>query len=118
MSNGFGIKKAEKLMKRQGGTLSENLEKVTGRKSTNSMSLDLGAMNRQLQSNHDYLDRQIKELNENIARDFGIQPGAMSMSATETSSVSTSTGETAALLSGDDALEAFNGLADEDFAVK
>ncbi|MCR5178378.1 MAG: AAA family ATPase [Lachnospiraceae bacterium] len=114
------LRKAERLKKRHGGTIAENLVKVTGRSPGSSMSLDFASMNRQLQNNHDILDRQIRELNENIARDFGIDPAAAGRTAVSaeagaagTSFAEKSTGDSGEILQGEDALEQFNGLNEE-----
>ncbi len=122
------LRKAERLKKRHGGTLAENLEKITGRSLGSSMHLDLDSMSRQvrsdssslesmnslLQSNHDTLDKQIKELNENIAKDFGIDPSAAGkMAGGDPSFFGKNDAGNADILSGEDALEQFNGLNDE-----
>lgn len=85
------IEKAEKLKKKHGGSLTENLIKVTGRRpspvlgSSSLAGLELPDMDissvmsvpsgaEQLQENSKLLDEQLKELNENLAKDFGVKP--------------------------------------------
>ncbi|MCR4763544.1 MAG: AAA family ATPase [Lachnospiraceae bacterium] len=108
------IKKAEKLKKKNGGTLSENLIKVTGR-NPSSMDLFAGAdaVNRQLMLNQQKLDREIRELNENLHKDFGLPTMTGGQTASASDASSAGTGAALAPLAGEAALDAFSGVAAE-----
>ncbi|MCR5675435.1 MAG: AAA family ATPase [Lachnospiraceae bacterium] len=141
------IRQAEKLKKKNGGTLVENLEKVTGRgmnadpfgnadalkkqvmamqemtdalgKRSQAASDSLDSAGRQLAENSQMLDRELRELNENLARDFGIAASAGStaqagqqLAAGQQTGTDTS-GTKEQVLSGEAALDAFDGIAEK-----
>ena len=151
------IEKAEKMMKKNGGSLSDNLVKLTGRSATpkpyfspsnSSGIMDLlnkqvqdvsrltqsmqgnnkaaqqsvDSMNSALMQNSAMLDQQLKELNDNLAKDFGVGGGAAAAATTPAtvSAATTATATAAApqsvvkeqpvVLSGEAALDAFSGV--------
>lgn len=141
------IEQAEKMMKKNGGSLAENLVKLTGRQATlpkttfsngimdaltqqikdvgrmteslkgsnKKADASVSAMNETLMQNSAMLDEQLKELNSNLAKDFGIGETRSDGSVVATPYVKKSE-EAAALqpqiLEGEDALDAFKGIAD------
>ncbi|MCR5094787.1 MAG: AAA family ATPase [Lachnospiraceae bacterium] len=143
------IRQAEKRKKKYGGTLAENLLMVTGRQPSMTLHADpgfsskssgtsgssgalrmpdvssLSSGNEILAKNQQILDQQIRELNENLARDFGVNPAAMSaggmtagsaaasVSAGRTDQEAASSVANAETLSGQAALDAFAGVSDE-----
>ena len=156
------IEKAEKMMKKNGGSLSDNLVKLTGRSATpkpyfspsssagimdalqkqvqdvsrltqsyqqssKAAEQSMDAMNNALLQNQQALDRQLKEMNENLAKDFGVGAGTAATpaagTATATASAATATASAAvapqvavtqkpAVLSGEEALDAFKGIGE------
>nr|MCR4585869.1 AAA family ATPase [Lachnospiraceae bacterium] len=105
------IEKAEKLKKKNGGSLTDNLIKVTGRRpsaetfsfvSSMKGSDPLADMNNILMQNSAQLDKELKELNKNIAQDYGV-----------TKENRDSFKKPDPLLTGEDAMKAFDGLEDE-----
>ena len=105
------IEKAEKLKKKNGGSLTENLIKVTGRKpsaetfsfmSSMKGSDPLADMNNILMQNNVQLDKELKELNKNLAEDYGM-----------TKENRDSFKKPDPLLEGEDALKAFDGLEED-----
>ncbi len=105
------IEKAEKLKKKNGGSLTENLIKVTGRRpSAETFSFvssmkgndPLADMNNILLKNSEQLDRELKELNKNIAEDYGV-----------TKENRDSFKKPEPVLEGDNAMKAFDGLEEE-----
>ncbi|MCR5250432.1 MAG: AAA family ATPase [Lachnospiraceae bacterium] len=151
------IEKAEKRMKKKGGSLQDNLNAVTGR-SPSSLSLpfsglsgtlssEIGAVaratasqtasaakaaddaNAQLAKNRAALDRQLAELNKNLAADFGTAGASdarrkrieeevaadfgLSTSLTARSGAVEVSEQKVSELSGEAALDAFDGVTDE-----
>ena len=147
------IEKAEKMMKKNGGSLSDNLVKLTGKTPAPKPNFSSGiadalsaqakeisrlteslkgnnkaagqsvdALNNVLVENQQALNRQLKEMNENLAKDFGVGEGA---SAAANVSVSANAAMTPAaavksidagkpeVLEGEEALDAFKGIAEE-----
>ncbi len=147
------IEKAEKMMKKNGGSLSDNLVKLTGKTPTPKPNFSSGiadalsaqakeisrlteslkgnskaaeqsvdTLNNVLVKNQQTLDQQLKEMNENLAKDFGIGEGAVSnttamatgtAASVKATTVNTAVEEKTAVLEGEEALDAFKGIADE-----
>ncbi len=132
------IDKARKRQKKHGGTLMENLEAVTGRAPSGRNPFgdmgDMSAKARELQqmteelagrsaqaanaldaigqgiaADQEALNREIRELNRNLAQDFGVGPGAVSAGTAQADMSGTAQKQP---LSAEQALEAFRGIAE------
>ena len=139
------IEQAEKMMKKNGGSLSENLVKLTGRQATlpkttfsngimdaltqqikdvgkmtqnlkssnKAADASISAMNDTLLQNSAMLDEQLKELNSNLAKDFGIgETKADGSVAAVPYEKKAEVPAAPQILEGEDALDAFKGIAD------
>ena len=136
------IEQAQKLKKKNGGTLMENLAKVTGRSGTPSMdfsgianaasaqvealarqakerqkkaeqtSSGMDAINEQLFRNQETLSKELANFTKSLKEDFGVTTTSATLGAGQT--VSADQGMCApAELTREDALEQFNGLQAE-----
>ena len=104
------IARAAKLKKKHGGTLRENLERLRGETPSDGLVFGGGTdpITAQLAANHERLSKEIRELNANIERDFGIRPAAVS----QTETAAASAPEETKALEGEEALEVFEGTED------
>ena len=128
------IEAAEKRMKKKGGTLQENLQAVTDNKKETARPFSMDGLMEvakknaeeisrmmknsaetekasksaqdQLLKNSAELDKQLAELNKNLAEDFGV---GQSAGGTQKKT----SGEEFDVLDGEKALEAFSGVEDE-----
>lgn len=134
------IEAAQKLKKKNGGTLMENLAKVTGRGTASSMdfsgladaasaqvnalskqlqerrknaekaSSDMDSINEQLFRNQETLSQELANFTKSLKEDFGVAASSAASLGVDTTAA---TATPARELSREDALEQFNGLQAE-----
>ena len=137
------IEQAQKLKKKNGGTLMENLAKVTGRGAPTSMDFaglanaasaqvealaqkaqerrknsektaaGLDSINEQLFKNQEALSQELASFTKSLKEDFGVTTPASYDMGAMNTAGTASTPAPAAELSREDALEQFNGLQAE-----
>ncbi|MBR1930699.1 MAG: AAA family ATPase [Lachnospiraceae bacterium] len=125
------IEQAQKMKKKNGGTLIENLVKLTGRElplnpgatgtssevdftqSTKQSSQPPSSLEDVLLTNQKNLNQELENLRKNLKEDFGIEPGIDNSWMKDFGIKPAAAAAEQAALSREDMLERFNGLADE-----